>query len=122
MDTGIEERMLAYCGIVCSECAAYLATQAEDLVALEKMAAQASLDFGVEMTVADAMCDGCLATTDRQIGYCHQCAVRQCALSKHVETCANCESFPCETIDAFATPGSEHRQRLDDLYQSLQID
>ena len=119
MDTGTEERMLAYCGLVCTDCKAYTATQAEDLVALEKMAAQASSEFGMEMTIADAMCDGCLATTGRQIGYCHECAVRTCAVAKNVESCAHCESYVCETIAGFATPGSEHRTRLDELHRSF---
>ncbi len=37
------ERILAYCGLVCSECPAYLATQAGDTAALEEVAARVTL-------------------------------------------------------------------------------
>jgi len=113
------EKMIAYCGLVCSECDAYKATQAEDMDALERMAKEASEQLGEEMTIADAMCDGCTATTGRQIGYCHECEIRRCAVQKHIENCAHCEDYACEKIEAFAKPGSEHRKRLDGIYVTL---
>ena len=116
----MSERMVAYCGIVCTDCEAYIATQAEDMEALERMAKAASEQLNMEMTVADAMCDGCKATTGRQIGYCHQCAVRTCAVQKHVETCAHCTDFACETVDGFSKPGTPHRATLDEIYAGLQ--
>ena len=33
-------KIIAYCGLACDECPAYIATQAEDMAALEKVAAQ----------------------------------------------------------------------------------
>jgi len=115
----MDERMVAYCGIVCTDCDAYKATQAEDMDALTAMAEKASGEFGMEMTVADAMCDGCLATTGRQIGYCHECAIRLCAVPKHVETCAHCDAFACDKVEGFSKPGTPHRKTLDDIWASL---
>lgn len=115
----MEESMIAYCGLVCTDCDAYKATQAGDTDALERMAEEAADRFGVEMTVADAMCDGCRAATGRQIEYCHECAIRLCAVQKHIENCAYCEDYPCEKIDGFSKPGSAHRRRLDDMRASL---
>jgi len=57
---GMGERMIAYCGITCTNCDAYKAMQAGDMEALERMAKKTSEDFGLELTPADAMCDGCL--------------------------------------------------------------
>lgn len=34
------DKMIAYCGLVCTNCPAYVATQADDRDALEKVAAQ----------------------------------------------------------------------------------
>ena len=114
------EPMIAYCGLVCTDCDAHVATQAEDMEALERMANEASKQLGMEMTVADAMCDGCRATTGRQIGYCHECEIRLCAVQRHIETCAHCDDYACEKIDGFSKPGSAHRKRLDGIWQSLQ--
>lgn len=57
--------MIAYCGITCTDRGAYRATQAQDMEALQRMAKEASEQFGMEMTAADSMCDGCLSTTGR---------------------------------------------------------
>jgi len=111
--------MVAYCGLMCTDCDAYKATEAEDMEALERMAKEASEQFGMEMTVADAMCDGCLSTTGRQIGYCHECAIRLCAAPKHVKNCAHCAEFACDKVEAFSKPGSAHRKTLDDIWSSL---
>jgi len=115
----MEERMVAYCGIVCTECDAFIATQAGDRDALEQMAKRASQEFGVPMTADDSMCDGCLASTGRQIGYCSQCAIRACGVENLVENCAHCEDFPCPKIEVFAKPGSKHRATLDGIRQTL---
>ena len=116
----MDDRMIAYCGLICTDCDAYKATQAEDMEALERMAKEASEQFEMEMTVADAMCDGCRATTGRQIGYCHECAIRLCAVQKHIENCAHCGEYACEKVNAFSKPGSAHRKTLDDIWASLQ--
>jgi hypothetical protein len=115
----MDDRMVAYCGLICTDCDAYKATQAEDMESLERMAKEASDQFGMEMTVADAMCDGCHATSGRQIGYCHQCAIRLCAVDQHIETCGHCADYACEKVDGFSKPGSAHRRTLDDIWSAL---
>ena len=115
----MERRMVAYCGIVCSECDAFVATQAQDREALEKMAKRTSEEFGISMTADDAQCDGCLATTGRQIGYCGQCAIRACGADYLVENCAHCDEYACPNIEAFAKPGSKHRATLDAIHEKL---
>jgi len=118
----MSERMIAHCGLICTDCDAYVATQAENMEALERMAKEASAQLGVEMTVADAMCDGCTATTGRRIPYCHECAIRMCAVQKHVVNCAHCADYPCDTVDGFASSGTAHRATLDGIRASLVAD
>ena len=112
----MEERIVATCGIVCSECDAYKATQSNDREALEGMAAEASKQLGIEMTADDTMCDGCLGSSGRQISYCAVCAIRACGIENLVENCAHCEDYACEKIEAFAKPGSAHRRTLDQIW------
>ena len=45
------ETMIAYCGLTCTSCEAYVATQANDLAALERLAAYAR-------KLRTARCDG----------------------------------------------------------------
>ncbi|MFC2078010.1 DUF3795 domain-containing protein [Candidatus Bipolaricaulota bacterium] len=115
----MSDRMMGYCGLICTDCEAFTATQAEDMVTLSRMAKEASEQLGVEMTMADAMCDGCQAKTGRQIGYCHECAIRLCAVQKHIENCAHCDDYACEKIEGFSKPGSPQRATLDNIRSSL---
>lgn len=71
-------QMIAYCGIVCTECGAYKATQANDQAALEKVAAEWRAQFDPGITVADVACDGCLATSETQCSHCGVCPIRGC--------------------------------------------
>ena len=48
------EKMIAYCGLVCTDCEAYIATQANDLAALEKMAARAREESGMPDATAES--------------------------------------------------------------------
>jgi hypothetical protein len=63
-------RMVAYCGLVCTDCESYTATQTGDRKALEELARKAETDYGVETTAVGCMCDGCLPATGRKMGYC----------------------------------------------------
>ncbi len=115
----MDDRMIAYCGLICTNCDAYKATQAGDMEALERAAKETSEQYGMDVTAADMMCDGCLATTGRQLGYCQECAIRLCAVEKHVETCAHCDEYACDKVEAFSKPGTAHRKTLDGILASL---
>jgi hypothetical protein len=69
--------MVAYCGLVCTECDSYKATQKGDRKALEELARKAKTDFGV-----DTAADGCLPTGGRKIDDCSKCEIRACAVAK----------------------------------------
>lgn len=75
----MSERMIAKCGLVCTECEAFLATQANDIAALTRMAEAANEQFGMQMTWEDGRCFGCQSDL-KKIEYCDTCAVRLCAV------------------------------------------
>ena len=95
------ERMIAYCGLVCTECPAFIATQNDDLEALKKVAAQWSKEFNTSLALKDCLCDGCLAGTDRHCSYCQECKVRACGARKKVRNCAHCSDYPCKELETF---------------------
>jgi hypothetical protein len=55
------KEMVAYCGLVCTECPTYQATQKNDNNARAKIAEAWSKQFKVNLKAEDINCDGCLA-------------------------------------------------------------
>ncbi len=114
------ERIIAYCGLVCSDCDAYVATQANDVEALERLAQRAREEFGMEDATAETtMCDSCLADDGRQIPYCATCEIRTCAMERGVANCAHCAEYACEQLEGFFAHASEARSVLDEIRQPL---
>lgn len=101
------KNMVAYCGLVCTDCEAYLATQDNDMVTLAKLAARAQEELGLTVTPEENMCDGCLTTTGRQFPYCQTCIVRSCGVARGVENCARCRDYPCKTLLSHASPSQK---------------
>ena len=94
-------RMIAYCGLVCSNCPAFLATQSDDDVARAKTAALYSEKFGVHLKPEEINCEGCTSKGGRQIGYCRSCGIRQCCSGRGLDNCAACSDQPCENLIKF---------------------
>ena len=114
------DRMVAYCGLVCTECEAYLATQANDLPALEQMAQKAREEFGMPDTMADGVrCDGCLPADGYKCGYCAHCQVRACAIERGLPNCAHCDDYACEKLEAFFGMAAGARGVLDEIRAGL---
>lgn len=108
------ESMIAYCGLECTKCPAYLATQANDREALERTAAQWRQMFNAPQITADSvLCDGCLHTGGRLSGYCQTCGIRACARERQVVNCAHCPDYACEQLRGFFVHAAEAEQRLD---------
>jgi hypothetical protein len=113
------ETMTAYCGIDCSKCEGYSATQSGNREAIEQIAEKWRKQYNSEnITAESVMCDGC--TTDgRKSGYCNSmCKIRQCAMGKAVQNCAYCSEYDsCNELKTFfAYPGtSEAKAALDNI-------
>lgn len=113
------EKMIAFCGLVCTECPAYIATQKGDRGALEQVAAQWSQQFNVSITPEDCTCDGCLAFEGRLGSYCHECKIRACGIEKTVQNCAYCDGYPCQELEGFFAHAPQAKTTLDGIRQSL---
>ncbi len=81
-------KMIAYCGLVCSDCPAFLATRSDDDIARGKVAALWTEKFGHDFKPEDINCEGCKSEGKRLVGYRHVCPIRKCALARGVESCA----------------------------------
>jgi hypothetical protein len=94
------DRMIAFCGVVCTDCPAYLATQANDHDALEQVLAHWREEFNApDIAVEDIMCDGCLTSDGRLNGYCQHCEIRPCGVAQGVTNCAYCDEYACDKLE-----------------------
>jgi hypothetical protein len=108
-------KMLAYCGIDCGACPAYVATQNNDDALRAETARKWSALYKAERKVEDINCDGCLGDSGRLFVYCGACEVRKCALERKVATCAVCPDYSCPRLDEFCALMPEARELLEGL-------
>jgi len=95
------ERIIARCGLVCSECPAYIATKAGDEQKIAETAAMWSKMYNANVAPEYVWCDGC-ALPGRKCGHCAECDVRACAEGKGMDNCGLCpELSGCATINDF---------------------
>ena len=91
--------MIAYCGLDCEKCDAYLATINDDQALREK-----TVKLWAELNNAPILpehinCEGCRVDGLKTV-YCDSfCGTRQCALKKGVTTCGDCPDIEtCQTV------------------------
>lgn len=107
--------MIAYCGLVCSNCPTYLATQNDDDTARENTAALYSEKFGLNLSPQEINCDGCTSEGGKLIGYCQTCEIRTCAREKSLDNCAVCGEQPCEKLTKFHEFSPDAKRSFDAL-------
>lgn len=114
------DRIVAYCGIVCSDCAAYTATQAGDEEALKQVVKQWKAEYDVlDLTVSMVLCDGCLTGEGRRCYHCADCEIRACGIERGVVNCAHCPDYACERLTKFFGFVPDARAVLDRVYSTL---
>lgn len=117
---GVMYEMISYCGLDCSACPAYRATQADDMEELARVAEEWSKQFGMEITPESIVCDSCKKGEDtRRSGYCAICKVRSCAVEKGVATCAHCEEYVCEILQGCPGFHAEGKANLDKIREEI---
>lgn len=108
-------RMIAYCGLVCSSCPAYIATQNDDDEARAQTAAYYLKKFGLEMKPEEINCDGCKSDGGKLIGYCQVCSIRRCCRDRNLDNCSVCEDQPCEDLAKFHEFSPDAKRCFDEL-------
>ena len=112
--------MIAFCGLDCTTCSAYLATQADDLAEKERVAERWREETGEEEIDVDYVtCDGCRAFERRLGGHCLTCKIRACAIVRGIENCGHCPNYPCTDLNEVFHYAPEARERLDEIKRSL---
>ena len=106
--------MIAYCGLDCEKCDAYIATIQNDRNLREKTAKLWTELNGVEFTPEMIHCEDCRANGVKT-PYCESlCPIRQCAMNRNMETCGSCaEINNCGKVGAIIGNNPEARKNLE---------
>ena len=107
------EKMIARCGLICTDCDAYKATLNNDDALRRQVAAKWTQDYNHPFKADEINCDGCLPDTVKSIGHLNICAVRKCGMSKGVKNCGWCDEYGCSTIEEFLKMVPANRAVLD---------
>ena len=91
------KNLIAYCGLDCEKCDAYLATINDDQALREKTAKLNNAPILPE----HINCQGCRIDGIKTVFCDSICDIRQCALKKGVTTCGECSDLErCPTVGA----------------------
>ena len=107
------KRFIAYCGLDCEACEARIATVNNDEKLRKKVAELWTKWNGVEITPEMIHCSGC-RIEGVKTPYCESlCPIRPCAMSRHFETCADCnEMAACEKVEMIFRNNGQARLNL----------
>jgi len=106
------EKMIAFCGLDCLKCNAYVASMTNDDALRAKTAKEWTVAFGFPFTAEMINCHGCHATDGVQIGHCAECEMRKCGLERKVANCGACADYPCKTVSDFHAMCPEAKANL----------
>ena len=114
------ERIVAYCGIICSDCPTLKATKMDDDDERRRVAKLWTKQYGKEFKIEDINCDGCLTEGPRVFSYCNVCEIRKCAKERKVENCAYCEDYACDKLSKLFNEFKPAKEVLDEIRASAE--
>jgi len=112
------EKVVGACGLICSECATYIATFKDDNEFREKTAKRMREQYKISMNSEDINCQGCMAPGPH-IGYCAVCKIRDCIVEKKLENCAYCDDYPCDVVEKFHKMAPKAKENIEIMRADL---
>lgn len=95
------KNMIAYCGLDCENCDAYLATVNNDQELRKKTAKLWAELNNAPIFPEHINCEGCRVDGVKTVFCDSMCGIRQCALKKDVKTCGDCSDLEkCPIVGA----------------------
>ncbi len=105
--------MIAYCGLDCEKCDAYLATLNDDQALREKTAKLWADLNNAPILPEHINCQGCRVEGVKTVFCDSLCGIRQCGLKKGVMTCGDCPDMEkCQTVEAIISNNPEVLENL----------
>ena len=113
------DEVIAFCGIPCHECGAFLATNANDDEKRAEVARLWSKEFKSDIKPEDINCEGCISDGENLFNYTKICEIRKCGKEKGVVNCAHCSDYACEKLEKFFEMVPDAKKRLDGIRAKL---
>ena len=111
--------MIAFCGLECHQCGAFLATRDDDDAKRKEVAELWSKEFNANIQAEDIHCMGCGSEGEVLFSHCSVCEIRKCGMEKGLLNCGYCADYPCGKLEEFFVMVPESRVRLDRIHSSL---
>ena len=111
--------MIAFCGLVCNECPAFIATKENDDVRRKETAEEWSKQFNTSVKPEDINCEGCVSNSEVLFSHPRVCEIRKCGQEKGIINCAHCDEYACDRLNDFfkSVPGA--KVTLDSIRKTL---
>ena len=110
------KRSIAFCGLDCEKCDAYIATKNNDQALREKTAKLWAELNNAPILPEHINCEGCRMDGAKTVFCSSLCEIRKCAVSKGLETCGECpEKETCPKVDAIWQNKPKAKKNLESL-------
>ena len=109
----LKNNMIAFCGLNCAKCDAFIATKNNDNTLREKTAKLWSELNQIEILPEQINCEGCRCDGKKTVFCDKLCQIRQCAMKKGFETCGNCSEL--DTCSKVAIVIGNNKEALKNL-------
>jgi hypothetical protein len=110
--------MIAYCGLSCQKCPAFIATLNDDDKARRRAATMYAKKYGLKFKPEDINCEGCQSEGGKLISYCSTCEIRKCGQNKGVDNCTCCSEQPCQNLIDFHAFSPEAKAAYDAAFRN----
>ncbi len=107
--------MIAYCGLDCSKCDGYLATQTNDDKQIAEVAKKWSKQFHADVKLEHVICDGCKAEKRKSFHCASLCKIHKCCIEKEYKSCIECDKFACSDLKFVLNHAPEAKDNLEKL-------
>jgi len=107
--------MIAYCGIDCSTCEGYRATQSNDARQLAAVAERWSAQYHADIKPEHVICDGCKAEKRKSFHCANSCKINTCCIEKRLDCCIECADFSCSEVEFVLSNAPEAKVNLEKL-------
>ena len=115
------KKIIGSCGIICTECPAFIAYKTDDQPLREKTAEEWSEMYGGKIEAAEINCVGCQATDGVHFSHCEECDIRECSQQTHNQSnCGLCNEYPCDRIEKFFEFVPSCREILDEIRRTAE--
>lgn len=109
------DEIIAFCGLSCHKCGAYLATKFNDNEKRKQVAGQWSKEYNANIKPEDINCEGCLSRSENVFNHCKVCEIRKCGIEKNIINCSACNDYACEKLVKFFEFVPDAKKQLDNI-------